>query len=285
MFTRIQALFLYLTLALVAGLRGSEPVRVVSQTVGTDELLLAVADSSQVAALSYYSVDPAFCGVSEAAKQYARLTQNCDLEGVLKHRPTLLLCADYSRPEAVAQARRAGLKVLVIERYQTLADVYASLRMIARELGPEAEARAERVIATSEARVAALAMRLKGVRPIRLIAPSTYGVIPGDGTTFQDICDHCGAENLATTLGKLRGHAAPPVEQMLNWPVEKVVLAGTDAEHGLEIFRKISPYKHMAAVKEGRAVVLKPYLLSCVTHLRIDAYEQLARQLHPERFP
>src|SRR5205807_9182849 len=55
-----------------------------------------------------------------------------------------------------------------------------------------------------------------------LIAPSTYGVIPGNDSTFQDLCDHAGAENLAWTLGHLHGHEAPPNEQMLTWPIDRV---------------------------------------------------------------
>jgi iron complex transport system substrate-binding protein len=35
-------------------------------------------------------------------------------------------------------------------------------------------------------------------------------------------------------------------------------------------------------VKKGRAVVLPAAYLGCVSHLRIDAYEALAKALHPE---
>ena len=37
-------------------------------------------------------------------------------------------------------------------------------------------------------------------------------------------------------------------------------------------------------VREGRAVRVESYQLSCVSHRRIDGYEQLARALHPEAF-
>ena len=40
----------------------------------------------------------------------------------------------------------------------------------------------------------------------------------------------------------------------------------------------------MEAVRAGRAALLRPYLLSCVSHRRLDGYEQLARGLHPEAF-
>ena len=267
--------------------RGGElaAVRVVSQTVGTDELLLAVAEPAQIAALSHLARKDEFSAVAEEAKRFPQLKQNGDLEDVLQYRPTLLLCADYSRAELVSQARRAGIKVIVLTRYRTMADAYENLRLIAREIGPEAEARAERVIADCERRIAVLRERLQGVKLVRVIAPSNYGVIPGDDSTFQDLCDHAGAENLAATLGKLHGHQAPPTEQMLTWPIDRLVVPGNVVEDALAPFRSIPPYAYMASLKENRAVLLKHYQLSCVSHLRIEGYELLARELHPERFP
>jgi iron complex transport system substrate-binding protein len=109
-------------------------------------------------------------------------------------------------------------------------------------------------------------------------------VIPGTGTTFQEMCDHAGAINLAGTLGGLRGHSAPPVEQMLGWPVDRVVLTGKSVEDALAPFREMPPYSSMEAVKSGRAVLLPAYQLSCVSFHRIEGWETLARALHPEAF-
>jgi iron complex transport system substrate-binding protein len=276
-----------LALFLIAGLgtaRGAGParIRVVSQTVGTDELLLAVAAPGQIAALSHLATDPQFCAVAEEARAYPQLQLNGDAESVIKFSPTLVLCADYSRPELVAQIRRAGVEVLVFDRYLSLGDAYANLRVLAGRLGTGR--RAEELIAGCQARVGELRARLEGVRKVRVIAPSTYGLLPGAGTTFQDLCDNSGAENLAFTLGRLSGHAPQPSEQMLDWPVDFVVVSGGEPGAALAPFRAIPPYEYMAAVKEGRAVLLPPYALGCVSHYRIRAYEIMARALHPEAF-
>ncbi|MFA5264494.1 MAG: ABC transporter substrate-binding protein [Opitutaceae bacterium] len=257
-------------------------VRVVSQTVGSDELLLAVARPEQIAALSHLSRDASFSAVAREATRYPQLPVNGDAESALRYSPTLVLCADYSRTELVTQVRRAGVQVIIFDHYMTLEDAYANLRLLAKALGTEDKA--ERVIASCEERVQALHVRLKDRKPVRVIAPSVYGVIPGAETTFQDICDHAGAENLASTLGKLTGHAAPPAEQMLLWPIDRVVVTGGAIESALRPFKEIPPYQLMAAVKEGRAVLLPSCLLACVSHYRVDAYEELARALHPEAF-
>lgn len=267
-------------------LAGAEPaggVRVVSQTVGSDELLLALAAPGQIAALSHIARETVFSAVAAEALKYPHISAAGDAEAILKFDPTLVLFADYSRAELVEQVRRAGVAVLIFDRYKTLEDAYANLRTLAAALS--AEARAEVVIADCEARVRTLRERLRGVRPVRVIAPSTYGVIPGGETTFQDLCDYAAAENLAATLGRLRGHEPPPNEQMLTWPIERVVLAGAALEDELAIFRKLPPYQFLSAVREGRAVLIEPWQLSCVSHHRVNAYERLARVLHPEVFP
>lgn len=258
-------------------------VRVVSQTVGSDELLLAIAEPGQIAALSHLARDPEFSAVAEQARSHPHLVLG-DAETILKFSPTLVLAADYSRAELIEQVRRAGVRVLTFSRYKTLEDAFANLRLLGRELGPEASARAEQVIARSQQRMRDLEQRLKGVKPVRVVAPSVYGVMGGADTTFQDMCDHAAATNLASTLGGLQGHAPPPNEQMLTWPIDRVVLAGDYVQGALAPFRSLSPYQYLAAVREARVALIEPYMLSCVSHHRIDGYERLARELHPEVF-
>lgn len=280
---RLAAFLAFVVAAGSGAAADARPVRVVSQTVGSDELLLALAQPAQVAALSHISADPEFSAVAAEAARYPRIAKGGDAETILKFSPTLVLFADYSRAELVEQVRRAGVKVLIFDRYRMLEDAYANLRTLAAELG--AEERAEAVVADCEARVRRLRERLAGARPVRVIAPSTYGLIPGSESTFQDLCDHAAAENLAATLGGLRGHEAPPNEQMLTWPIDRVVLAGSSLDEQLALYRKVPPYQFMPAVREGRAVLLEPWQLSCVSHRRVEAYERLARALHPEAFP
>ena len=261
----------------------AESVRVVSQTVGSDELLLAIAAPEQIAALSHISTETQFSAVAEEARRYPQIAMG-DAETILKYHPTLVLGADYSRGELLDQIERAGVKVIRFSHYDSLADAYGNLRLLAKELGAEAEARAERVIMETEARVTALRKRLAGVELVKVIAPSTYGVIGGTGTTFQDLCDHAGAQNLAATVGGLEGHATAPTESMLTWPVEKVVVSGEDAESALAPYRRILPYQFMDAVRESRVALIEPYMMSSVSHHRVDGYERLARELHPEVF-
>lgn len=272
----------WLLFVLIVGVAcfGGPPRRVVSQSVGTDELLLALADPGQVAALCHLSRNGDFSLVAKEAQAYPQLLGK-DAEDILRFQPDLVLMASYSRAELVAQVQRAGIRVIRIDHFDSLEDSYANLRLLGRELGhPE---RAEALIQACQVRVTRLAQRLQGAKPVRVLAPSSYGYTAGSGTTFQDICNHAGALNVAAEAG-LVGHVPTPIESALNWNPEVLVVTGTTCESALAPYRDRSPYKFLAALRQSRCAVMSRNLISCVTHRRVDAYEQLARALHPDRF-
>ncbi len=271
-----RLLALLLVLALPLGATG--PQRVVSQAVGTDELLLALADPGQIAALSHIAQDPRFSPVAAEAKRFPTIRES-DAESVLRFRPDLVLATTFTRPETLSLLRRAGVHLVVLDRFDTLEDVYASLQLLGRELGQEA--RAEALIAQSRSRAAALAARLRGVKPVRVLSATIYPFTSGTGTTFQDLCDHAGALNVAAEAG-LRGHAPTPSERLLLWNAEVLVVSddpGIQARLG-----EIPHYRALPAFRAGRLVPVPGAMMSSLSHHRIAAYEVLARALHPDRF-
>ncbi|HET6331327.1 MAG TPA: ABC transporter substrate-binding protein [Holophagaceae bacterium] len=257
------------------------PKRVVSQTAGTDEMLMALADPGQIAALSVVSRNPDYCTDAAKAAAFPQLAAS-DAEAILRFHPDLVLMASFSRPETVAQLRRAGVPVLVIDHFDTLEDTLGDLRLIGKAVGHGD--RAESLIASLRARVDALMKRLAGATPLRVMAPSAYGYIAGRDTTFDDLCGHAGAVNVAAEAG-LKGHAPIPAEKVLVWKVDRLVLEGADRAAALARVRQIAPFKYTDAAIQGRCVLLPEALLSTVSQHRVDAYEALAKALHPDRFP
>lgn len=266
--------------ALFAGPPQRPPSRVVSQTVGTDELLLALARPEQVAALSHISRSPDYSAAAKEAAAYPQL-RNSDAESVLSFRPDLVLLASYTRAETKDLLRRAGVRILEFDHFDSLEDTYANLRLLGDALGRRE--RAEAVIRDCQARVAALEKRLAGAAPVWVIAPSPYGLIGGRHTTFDDVCQHAGAINAAAAAG-LEGHAPTPSEQVLGWRVDALVLEGSDGPGALARVRELPPFKFLPATRAGRYALLPGPLMSSVSQYRVDAYEALARALHPDRF-
>ena len=277
----MRGLLLTFLLVLPALLGAGNPQRVVSQTVGTDDLLMALADPGQNAALSHLARDPRYSPWAGEARRWPCL-RNGEAEDVLRLRPDLVLVASYTQAETIALLRRAKVPVLLVDRFESLEDLYANARRIGQALGRSAQA--EQVIRQWQGRVAALAGRLKGLRPVRVLAVGFYPFTAGSGTTFQDICAHAGALNVAAEQG-LKGHAPTPGERVLTWQVDALVAPW---EPGMDLqarLRDLPPYKFMQAFRQGRVVALPGALMASTSQARLDAYEWLARALHPEVFP
>lgn len=275
----MRSAFLLFTLLASALLAAAPPRRVVSQTVGTDELLLALAGPGQIAALSHLARDAHFSPVAKEAEAHPAL-KDSDAESVLRFRPDLVLVASYTRSETLALLRKARVPVLLVERSESLEDTRHNIRALGEALGrPQAAAD---LLARMEARVEALRLRLAGVRPVRVLAASVQPYTAGADTTFQDLCDHAGALNVAAEAG-LRGHQPTPAEAVLGWRPEVLVASGGDPALPARL-AAILPYKHLPAARAGRVVLLPGALLAATGQHRIEAYEALARALHPERF-
>ncbi len=257
------------------------PSRVVSQTAGTDEMLMALADPGQIAALSILARNPDYCFDSTKAAAFPQLAAS-DAEAILRFHPDLVLMASYSRAETVAQIRRAGVKVILLDRFDRFEDTLADLRLVGQAIGHED--RAETLIASLRARVSVLQQKLAGVPRARLLAPSAYGFIAGRDTTFDDLCAHAGAVNVAAEAG-VEGHAPIPAEKVLVWKVDFLVLEGADRASALARVRQVPPFKYTDAAIQGRCVLLPEALLASVSQHRVDAYERLAHALHPDRVP
>ena len=275
----MRRLTLLFTLFAAALLAAAPPRRVVSQTVGTDELLLALAGPGQIAALSHLARDAAFSPVAREAGTHPAL-KDSDAESVLRFRPDLVLVASYTRAETLALLRKARVPVLLLDRFESLEDTRRNIRALGEALGrPQA---AGELLARLEARVEALRRRLEGVRPVRVLAASVQPYTAGADTTFQDLCDHAGAINVAAEAG-LKGHQPTPAEAVLGWRPEVLVASGEDPALPARL-AAILPYKHLQAARAGRVVLLPGALMAATGQHRLEAYEALARALHPERF-
>jgi len=87
------------------------PKRVVSHAVGTDDILLALADPSQIAALSQMAHDPLVAPTAMEAAKYPAL-KNSSAEDILRFNPDLVILASFSSPETVAILKKSGVRLL-----------------------------------------------------------------------------------------------------------------------------------------------------------------------------
>jgi hypothetical protein len=137
----------------------SRPSRVASLNLCTDQLVLALADRSQILSLSRLAQDTS---ISFLADQAAGLPMNDgSAETILFERPDLVLTGTYGQQEQIALLRGQALEVLSLGPWADLEDGRGQIRTLARRLGhPD---RGEALIA----RIDAALERARGIVPVR----------------------------------------------------------------------------------------------------------------------
>jgi iron complex transport system substrate-binding protein len=114
---------------------GGRPMRVVSLNLCTDELLLSLADPSQIASVTHLSHREEETALAPAARAHA--ANDGSLASVVALRPDLVLTVGGGGDRA-GIARRLGIPLIDLPFPQTVADVERSIRTVAAALRREA---------------------------------------------------------------------------------------------------------------------------------------------------
>ncbi|MBB5714386.1 iron complex transport system substrate-binding protein [Sphingomonas aerophila] len=184
---------------------GAPPHRIVSLNLCADQLLVALADPGQIAALTDLSRDPAMSAVARRAATLP--VARGAAEAVLALRPDLLLASPGTSSATMAHLRGRYVEVDLppADRY---ADIVGQVRTVAAAVGhPD---RGEALIRRMDARLARIARTGRG----RIAASyQRRGYLTGTGTLTDELMMRVGLVNLAARLGKPM-LARVPLEQM-----------------------------------------------------------------------
>ena len=116
-----------------------EPQRIVSQTLGTDEILLAICPPERVVALSHLAEDGNYSNVVEEARQIPNRTTQGP-EQILQFKPDLIFVASYSRAETIDLLKASKAPVFRFANFDSIADIKSNIRTVGYATGTDAEA-------------------------------------------------------------------------------------------------------------------------------------------------
>ena len=143
--TAVGAAMLVASLASPA--HAQTPQRIASFNLCADQLVVALADPSQIVGLSPYASDPRISAVAEQARKFPKLPLQA--EALVPHRPDLVLVGTWDRPLTQRLLRSLGFRVVGVDVVANLDAARAQIRDVAKLLGhPE---RGEALIARIDA--------------------------------------------------------------------------------------------------------------------------------------
>lgn len=257
------------------------PQRIASQTLGTDEILLAICDPKRVVAFSNLALDPKYSNVvAEARATNSPAVGNA--EDILRLKPDLIFVASYSRAEIVEQLQAAGAPAFHFANFDRIEDVRTNIRSVGYVIGEDE--RAAQLIQKMDEELARIRARTPpGERRPRVMSYGGSGYTAGANTLFDDIIRHAGAINVSVE-NDIDGFRKISAEQVLAWQPDYIVIAGNGGDEQMEEARRellLNPAVAATnAARNNRIVVMDTRHSLTVSHHIVRAVEDLANALY-----
>lgn len=278
-------------LGIDAGARAEAPVprrarRMVSTTLETDEILLALVEPARIAAVTPFADDPAVSNVVRQARR-VRGRVKTDPEPIVALRPDLVFVAPFASPESTSLLREAGIAVVPVPFSDDLESVRARIRVVGD--AANTRARADELVREMDARIARVRARIAGAPRPRVLLWTRGGFTAGAGTLAEELLRLAGARCAAAEHG-VRGHVRLDLEAALAIDPEVILVNDWNADaQARDVAAEDDPardpaWRGVRAVRTRRVHRISPRVLLTTSHHVAGAVEALARAIHPERF-
>ncbi|WP_424628363.1 ABC transporter substrate-binding protein [Bradyrhizobium sp. SYSU BS000235] len=186
------------------------PKRIVSFNLCADQLLLALADPSQIAGLSPYATDAALSVTTDQAAHFPRL--DWDAESVVNLAPDLVLVGPSNRPTQ-AMLSAMGIRVAEVRFISNTAEAIQQAREIGRLIGhPDRGEAMARKLEEAETQLAAVALK----PPMTALVVQRGGYSEGPASLVAGMLTTAGLRppaNSPSDLGGFGGYVS--LEQLL----------------------------------------------------------------------
>jgi iron complex transport system substrate-binding protein len=256
--------------------------RVVSLAPSNTEILFAIGAGDQVVGRDQLSDFP------EEAKKVTDVGSTFDAlntEQIVSLKPDLVLAAEINTPEQVKQLEDLGLTVYYLKNPLTLEEMYGNLETVAQLTGRAQETAT--LIESLKARVAAVDKKIAPISSRPNVFYELDGTDPakpftaGKGTFITQLIERAGGHNIAADL---EGYPQISLEQVVAADPAFIILG--DARYGITIesIAQRPGWKNLSAVKNRQIVPFNDDLVSRPGPRLVDAFEELAKILHPGAF-
>jgi iron complex transport system substrate-binding protein len=275
------ALIPCLLILTAVGAYAGEPQRIVSLAPSITETVFALGLGDRLVGVSIYCDYPAEAARIDKVGSF--LTPN--VEAIIAKRPDVVLVVPSpGNRGGVESLQRLGIRVVVVDP-NTLAEIKASILTIGRALDRDTEAHA--VVARIDAQFAAVTHRLDDATPRRvlMVVGQTPLIAVGTSSFQGELIEMAHGINVA----KASGSAWPnlSLEYAIAAAPEVIIdtTMGNEERSGAEGAMAFwSAYPTIPAVRDRRVYGYKAYELLRPGPRIGEAFEDIARFVHPEQF-
>ncbi len=262
----------------------AKPQHIVSATLGTDEILMALVDQSRLIAVTANALDLEESNIVSQAHAIPHQIAEVDPEAIIAMQPDIVFVASYTDAGAVKQLRDAKLTVFLLGNFSSIQDIESNITLLGQVVGEED--RAAQVVAEMELKMQTVARAVKNVKPLTVMYYGPDGYTVGKGSTIDDVITHAGGINAVTAGGIKDSYPQVSDEFVVKQDPDVILLAGFNnyAPGFVDKFNKNPNFQTLRAVKNKRVVVANDAHLAAVSQYIADGVSDVAALLYPDAY-
>jgi iron complex transport system substrate-binding protein len=255
------------------------PKRIVSQTLGTDEILFAICPRDRIAGITEVAFNDTYSKIVDEAKA-SGIKTIYGPEDILALKPDLVFVASYSRAEMSTLLRAAHAPVYRFSNFDRIEDIADNVRQLGYLIGEDAAA--ARVVADMNERLTrARAKAAASGRHPRIMTYDGSGYTAGNNTLFDDVIRQAGGVNVSAEHGA-KGYGRVSTEQILEWQPEYLICGAKSGDEDI-VRRRLMNNPAIAAstaAKSGRLILMDTRVFMTTSHHVVTAVEALVDALY-----
>lgn len=267
----------------------SEPKRIISLTLGSDEMLLGFVDKSRILAITSYADDAGISNVSADAAGVPERVSSDKLEKIIELKPDLLVLDTWADPKFVKQMRDAGITVYTFKTPSNVDEQKTVIAELAKITG--AEEKGTEIINWMDAKLNEVSNRLAALKPEEKLTVMDYGEMgsSGKGTNYDDIVTRAGLINVVSKAG-MEGWPVVSKEKMIEMNPDIITLPSWyyDRNNSLQgmtdKLKKDKSLQTVNAIKENRLISVPNPHISAISQYVVLGVEDVAKAAYPELF-
>ncbi len=253
------------------------PQRIISQTLASDEILLALCPKARILALSTLAREASYSNVVEQSQTIPQVGR--DPESIVSLNPDLVFVASYSRAEVVNLLQVSGIKLVRLSAFSRFADIEHNVQLIGDAIQrPDAAAQ---LIQSMQQELAQLQNRIPAQNPPQRVLLWTEGYTAGNNTLFNDASRYAHLINLAAEKG-IDGHVKISEEVLFSWQPDILISEASPQQQQL-LKKKLLQHpliQQTPAGKKERIIVLDRRYSSAASQYWVQGVRQLIEAVY-----
>lgn len=265
----------------------AKPMRIITASIGHDEIVLALVPSERLVAVGAVSKDATFSNIADLVLDKPEVSR--DPETIIAQEPDIVVTSPWYPIEGIEALRSAG--ILVVQTALDL-DLYSQINnilLIGYILGEEERAItfAEEVEARFQAVLDVTAEKTERSSVISLTQYGDSLWTAGSGSTQGSLIVAAGGVNGAAEAG-IEGNQTISLESVIAMAPD-VIIIPQPAAYGAEEFRQSlfdnAALAEVPAIANDAVYIVDSKHFTTLSHWNIRGAEALARILWPDDFP